>query len=65
MRALLFRINMAPQHLTDVQRQLDQLYEVLKEEWDAIPQEDLDILISSIPRRVGAVIEKSGSHTRY
>ncbi len=44
---------------------LNQLFEALREEWDSIPQEDLDQLISSMPRRVGAVIEKRGGNTRY
>jgi transposase len=44
---------------------LNQLFEALQEEWDAIPQDDLDRLISSMPRRVGEVISKRGSHTQY
>jgi hypothetical protein len=44
---------------------LNQLFNALREEWDAIPQEDLDHLIASMPRRVGMVIEKHGGHTRY
>ncbi len=44
---------------------LNQLFEALQEEWDAIPQEDLDRLIQSMPRRVGMVISKRGSHTKY
>ena len=44
---------------------LNELFSALQEEWDAIPQEDLDHLITSVPRRVRMVIEKQGSHTRY
>ena len=44
---------------------LNQLFTVLKEEWEAIPQEQLDNLISSLPRRVGAVISMRGGNTRY
>ena len=44
---------------------LNQLFEILQKEWDAIPQDDLDRLIESMPRRVGVVISKGGSHTRY
>lgn len=39
---------------------LNELFDALREEWDAIPQDDLDNLISSMPRRVGAVISKRG-----
>lgn len=44
---------------------LNQLFGALREEWHAIPQEDLDDLIGSMPRRVGEVISKKGGHTRY
>ena len=44
---------------------LNQLFDALKEEWHAIPQEDLDGLIHSVPRRVGGVISARGGHTRY
>ncbi len=44
---------------------LNQLFEVLWEEWDSIPQEDLDQLISSMPRQVGMVIEKCRGNIRY
>jgi len=44
---------------------LNQLFSALKEEWEAIPQEQLDNLISSLPRRVGAVISMRGGNTRY
>jgi len=44
---------------------LNQLFDALKEEWHAIPQEDLDSLIRSMPRRVGWVISARGGHTRY
>jgi hypothetical protein len=44
---------------------LNQLFDALREEWDSIPQDDLDHLIASMPRRVGAVIEKRGGNTRY
>jgi len=46
-------------------RNLSELFRALKEEWDNVPQEDLDHLISSMPRRVGAVISVKGGHTRY
>ena len=48
-----------------VPRGLNQLFEILQEEWNSIPQEDLDRLISSMPRRVGVVIKKRGGHTQY
>ena len=44
---------------------LNELFDALEEEWHAIPQEDLDALIASMPRRVGAVISKKGGNTRY
>ena len=44
---------------------LRELWDALREEWSSIPQEDLDNLILSMPRRVGQVIDKRGGHTRY
>jgi len=44
---------------------LNQLFGALKEEWHSIPQEDLDGLIRSMPRRVGMVISNRGGHTKY
>ena len=48
----------------DCQR-LNHLFDALKEEWDNIPQEDLDHLIASMSRRVGAAISTKGGYTRY
>lgn len=44
---------------------LNELFDALREEWNSIPQEQLDSLISGMPRRVGMVIRKRGGHTRY
>lgn len=44
---------------------LNQLFHALRQQWDSIPQEDLDHLIASMPRRVGMVIQKRGGNTRY
>lgn len=37
----------------------------LLEEWDRIPQEFIDNLIRSMPRRLGAVIKARGGSTKY
>ena len=44
---------------------LNELFDALKEEWNGIPQEDLDCLIISMLRRLGVVITKHGGHTKY
>ena len=44
---------------------LANLATALKEEWDAIPQEEIATLISSMPRRVRAVIATQGGPTSY
>ena len=46
-------------------RGLQELYSALREEWHGIPQDDLDNLIASMPRRVGEVIAQRGGHTHY
>ncbi|KAJ4437883.1 hypothetical protein ANN_13822 [Periplaneta americana] len=44
---------------------LQELGDTLKEEWENIPQEEIQNLIGSMPRRCQAVIECRGGHTRY
>ena len=44
---------------------LNHLFTILKEEWDAIPQQQIDHLIESMTRRLGVVIKKRGGHTHY
>jgi len=44
---------------------LDELWEALCEEWDAIPTSFFNSLIQSMPRRVQAVVASKGSGTKY
>ena len=44
---------------------LRDLATALKEEWDAIPQEEIATLVKSMPRRVHAVIAAQGGPTSY
>ena len=44
---------------------LDALEAALTREWRAIPQNELDRLVVSMPRRVQACIDANGGHTRY
>lgn len=44
---------------------LDILWERLDEQWMQIPQQQIQRLISSMPRRVHHVRQKRGGHTRY
>lgn len=44
---------------------LQQLSTALREEWDAIPQSVIANLITSMTRRIGAVIAAKGGHTKY
>ena len=46
-------------------KNLDELWEALCEEWDAIPTAFFDSLIQSMPRRVNAVIASKGAGTKY
>ncbi|KAI5777391.1 hypothetical protein EDC01DRAFT_635922 [Geopyxis carbonaria] len=41
------------------------LYHRAKEEWDLIPQEDIDNLIYSMLERMQAVIDNNGGHTKW
>lgn len=44
---------------------LAQLAQWVVQEWNAMPQQYVDNLIHSMPRRVDAVIRANGGHTRY
>jgi len=44
---------------------LQELADVLEEEWHQIPQADFRNLVQSFPRRCRAVIQARGGHTRY
>ena len=41
------------------------LWNTLQELWSSIPSETITNLVSSMPRRVAAVIEAKGGHTKY
>ena len=43
----------------------DQLWRVLKEAWDNIPEDYLQKLQQSLPKRIAAVIKSKGGHTKY
>lgn len=44
---------------------LDELVNAIQHEWDAIPQEFLQALVESMPRRVAALIRSRGGPTKY
>jgi hypothetical protein len=44
---------------------LDDLFTHILEEWEKIPKDFLATLVESMPRRIQAVIDNKGSHTKY
>lgn len=46
-------------------RNAEQCFQILKREWDNIPQNFITNLYKSIPRRIAAVIKAKGGHTKY
>jgi len=46
-------------------RNKEEMWVALQEEWDNFPQSSLDKLYASMPRRVDALLEARGSHTKY
>jgi hypothetical protein len=44
---------------------LQELRRVVQEEWDNTPQEEIQHLIESMPRRLEAVIRARGGNTKY
>ena len=44
---------------------INELWERVEKEWDAIPVDLYKTLIESIPRRINAVIKARGGYTKY
>jgi hypothetical protein len=44
---------------------LAQLQDEIQVAWDQVPQEDIDHLISSMPRRLNKCIQNQGGQTNY
>ena len=44
---------------------MQELWERVEEEWEAIPQSVCRDLVESMPRRVAAVIRAKGGYTKY
>lgn len=43
----------------------NELWAMLQEEWECIPQEVIDKLYDSLPLRLAEVVEAKGGNTRY
>lgn len=52
-------------NLVPAPRTLNELREVLLEQWAAIPQDEIRHLIEGMPRRIDAVIQARGGNTKY
>jgi hypothetical protein len=46
-------------------RNLQEVFDIAKEEWAKLPQSFFQKLIESMPRRCAAVIQARGGHTKY
>lgn len=44
---------------------IHQLRDVIKEEWERIPDATCASLVASMPRRISAVLSNNGAHTKY
>ncbi len=44
---------------------IHQLHDVFMEEWERNPVATCEALVNSIPKRVKAVLENNGGHTKY
>ena len=43
----------------------NELFDLIKREWEALPVDLLKTLVHSMPRRIAAVIKNKGGHTKY
>ena len=46
-------------------RVLVELQAAIQEEWDAITQDEIQALVSTMPQRIAAPLEASGGHTKF
>jgi len=46
-------------------RNQEEMWAALQEEWDNFPQDKLDKLYESMPRRVAVLVKAQGGHTKY
>ena len=44
---------------------IHQLRDVIKDEWKRIPVATCEVLVNSMPKRVKAVLENNGGHTKH
>ncbi len=44
---------------------IQQLHDVIMEEWKRMPATTCTALVNSMPKRVKAVLENNGGHTKY
>ena len=49
----------------NIPQTLQELAQALTEEWDALPTDNINRLVDSMPRRLNALIRARGGHTRY
>ena len=55
----------AVDHMDHPPQNLDELRQAMIDKWEEIPVERLQNLVSSMPRRLTAVIQANGGNTRY
>ena len=46
-------------------RNLDEIFDIAEEEWNKLPLDYFQNLITSMPRRCAAIIAARGGHTKY
>uniref|UniRef100_A0A3B4Y837 Tc1-like transposase DDE domain-containing protein n=1 Tax=Seriola lalandi dorsalis TaxID=1841481 RepID=A0A3B4Y837_SERLL len=49
----------------NIPQTLQELAPALTEEWDALPTDNINKLVDSMPRRLNALIRVRGGHTQY
>jgi len=42
-----------------------ELQAAIQQEWDAITQDEIQALVSTMPQRIAAPLEASGGHTKF
>ena len=59
------QVKMAIYARFDKATSLDEVFNIVQEEWDNLPMANLHKLVDSMPARIQAVIKAKGGHTKY
>jgi len=58
MKSRISRRNPRPTRVVELQA-------AIQKEWDTITQDEIEVLVSTMPQRIAALLEANGGHTKF